>query len=119
MARCLRRRAQLGEQLPSRGRGVSMRTATMARRFACLMSVTAVLLVLMPSESLACPICFGDPDSPIVQGANWGVFTLLGVTGGVLSGFVGFFFHLMKRSRQALGHESELSDGSHGEGSAV
>ncbi len=91
----------------------------MARRFAYLIPVTAVWLVLMPSESLACPVCFGDPDSPLTQGANWAVFTLLGVTGGVLSGFVGFFFHLMKRSRQALGHESELSDGSHDEGSAV
>ena len=84
----------------------------MARRFACLMSVTAALLVLMPSESLACPICFGDPDSPVALGANWAMFTLLGVTGGVLSGVVGFMFHLMKRSRQVLGHESELSDGS-------
>ena len=36
---------------------------------------------------------------------NWAVFTLLGVTGGVLSGFIGFIFHLIKRSRQALGHE--------------
>ena len=54
----------------------------MAGRFACLMSVTAALLVLMPSESLACPICFGDPDSPLARGANWAVFTLLGVTVG-------------------------------------
>ena len=83
----------------------------MARRFACLIFVTAAWLVLIPSESLACPICFGDPDSPLAQGANWAVFTLLGVTGGVLSGFVGFMYHLMKRSRQAMGHESELSDG--------
>jgi hypothetical protein len=29
----------------------------------------------------------------------------LGVTGGVLSGFVAFMFHLLKRSRQALGNE--------------
>jgi hypothetical protein len=70
--------------------------------------VTAAVLVLTPSESLACPICFGDPDSPVVRGANWAVVTLLGVTGGVMSGFVGFIFHLMKRSRQAWGHESEI-----------
>ena len=80
----------------------------MTRSLTLMTCVTAAVLVLTPSESLACPICFGDPDSPAVQGATWAVVTLLGVTGGVLSGFVGFIFHLMKRSRQALGHESEM-----------
>ena len=88
-------------------------------RYLTLMTCVTAVLVLTPSESLACPTCsFGDPDSPVVQGTSWMVVTLLGVTGGVFSGFVGFFFHLMKRSRQTLGHESELSDGYHG-GSAV
>lgn len=68
------------------------------------------LLVLTPSVLHACPICFGEPDSPLAQGANWAVVTLLGVTGGVLSAFVGFIFHLMKHSRQALGHESKVAD---------
>jgi hypothetical protein len=64
----------------------------------------AGLVLLAPAAAWACPICFGgDPDSPIAQGMNWAVFTLMGVTGGVLSGFVGFIFYLMKRSRQALG----------------
>ena len=68
-------------------------------------AVTGLCLVaLAPSVALACPICFGgDPDSQLAQSVNWAVFLLLGVTGGVLSGFVGFIFHLIKRSRQALG----------------
>ena len=85
----------------------------MTKHFTLLLFMTVALVALTPSESLACPICFGDPDSPAAQGTSWAVVTLLGITGGVLSGFVGFIFHLMKRSRQALGHESELSDGSH------
>ena len=74
---------------------------------ACRIALIAGAFVLVaPALSWACPICFGgDPDSPIAQGVNWAVFTLLGITGGVLSGFVGFIFHLMKRSRHALGHE--------------
>lgn len=61
-------------------------------------------VLLAAGEALACPICFGgDPDSDLARGMNWAVFTLLGLTGGVLSGFVGFIFHLIKRSRQALG----------------
>ena len=68
--------------------------------------LASALVVFVPRESLACPICFGgiDPDSQIGQGVNWAVLSLLGVTGGVLSGFVGFILHLVKRSRQALGH---------------
>ena len=79
----------------------------MAPRIASVIAVTTTLIALLPSESFACPICFGgDPDSQIAQSMNWAVFTLLGVTGGVLSAFIGFIFHLIKRSRQALGHES-------------
>lgn len=67
-----------------------------------LLGLAGVLLA--GSEALACPICFGgDPDSDLARGMNWAVFMLLGLTGGVLSGFVGFIFHLIKRSRQALG----------------
>ena len=84
------------------------------KKLAWVICAATVLLVLTPSVSHACPICFGDPDSPLAQGANWAVFTLLGITGGVLSGFVGFIFHLMKRSRQALGHQSEVTDPSAG-----
>ena len=71
------------------------------------------LVMLAPSVALACPICFGgDPDSQLAQSVNWAVFLLLGVTAGVLSGFVGFIFHLIKRSRQALGQpEGEHIDG--------
>ena len=78
----------------------------MDRRSASLVLFAVTGLMLLPQEVLACPICFGgDPDSQIAQSMDWAVFTLLGVTGGVLSGFVGFIFHLIKRSRQALGQE--------------
>ncbi len=86
----------------------------MTRRIADLIVLAGTLVVLTPTESTACPICFGaDPDSQIAQSMNWAVFTLLGVTGGVLSGFVGFIFYLIKRSRIALGqsHEGERFDG--------
>jgi len=87
---------------------------TMTYRIAGLTILAGTLVVLTPTESAACPICFGaDPDSQIAQSMNWAVFTLLGVTGGVLSGFVGFIFYLIKRSRIALGqsHEGERFDG--------
>lgn len=72
-----------------------------------VVALAAMLFILVPAVAWACPICFGaDPDSATGRSVNWAVFTLLGVTGGVLSGFVGFFFHLLKRSRQALGNDA-------------
>ena len=76
----------------------------MRNKLAGIAALGVAGVLLAASEALACPICFGgDPDSDLARGMNWAVFTLLGLTGGVLSGFVGFIFHLIKRSRQALG----------------
>ncbi len=76
-------------------------------RAARVVALAAMLFILAPAIAWACPICFGaDPDSSMGRSLNWAVFTLLGVTGGVLSGFVGFIFHLLKRSRQALGNDA-------------
>ena len=81
----------------------------MARRIGFLALLVAAGVLLAPTPSLACPICFGAPaDSVEARSLNWAVFTLLGVTGGVLSGFVGFMFHLLKRSRQALGSDAAV-----------
>ncbi|HIC56661.1 MAG TPA: hypothetical protein EYO94_04620 [Acidobacteria bacterium] len=72
-------------------------------------SVVALLIFFTPAEVWACPICFGlETGSDEARSLNWAVFTLLGVTGGVLSGFVAFMFHLLKRSRQALGNEGAV-----------
>ena len=81
-----------------------IRTGT---RVARVIALAALVFVVSPAVVWACPICFGaDPDSATGRSVNWAVLTLLGVTGGVLSGFVGFFFHLLKRSRQALGNDA-------------
>ena len=34
---------------------------------------------------LSCPVCFGDPSSPLAQSAKWGVLFLLVVVVCVLS----------------------------------
>ena len=78
----------------------------MKKQFISAVLFASALVFLVPTNSLGCPICFNlDPDSQIVQGVNWAVFALLGITGGVLSGFVGFILHLVKRSRQTLGQD--------------
>ncbi len=85
----------------------------MAHRYMrTVLTVLALLAVTLaaPRVSWACPVCFGDPNSPMAIGASWGILLLLWITAGMLSAFAGFFLYLMKRSRMALGGERvELS----------
>ncbi len=53
----------------------------------------------------ACAACYGQSDSPMAQGMNWGIFTLLGVIVAVLGGVAAFFVYLARRSA-ALATES-------------
>ena len=73
----------------------------------CMGTILTVMAMALatPRLSWACPVCFGDPNSPMAIGASWGILVLLGITAGMLSAFAGFFLYLMKRSRMALGGE--------------
>jgi hypothetical protein len=56
------------------------------------------MLALRPDSVLACAACYGQSDSPLAQGMNWGIFSLLAVVGCVLSGIAMFFVHVSKQS---------------------
>ncbi len=49
---------------------------------------------------MICAVCFGDPLSPMTQGYNLGVLTLLGVIGLMLLVFALFFINIYKRGRR-------------------
>jgi len=63
----------------------------------------AAIALAQPESASACATCYGASDSPLAQGMNWGILTLLVVVFSVLSGIVGFFVHLGWRSRTASG----------------
>ena len=63
-----------------------------------ILSLIGVLAVGAKSSALACATCYGASDSPLAQGMNWGIVTLLGVIGTVLAGVVAFFVHVGLRS---------------------
>ena len=46
----------------------------------------------------ACAACFGQSDSPLAQGMNWGIFSLMAVVVSVLGGIASFAVYLMKRA---------------------
>ena len=54
----------------------------------------ASAIVFLPEVASACAACYGQSDDPMARGMNMGIFTLLFVVVGVLSGIagVGIFF---------------------------
>lgn len=65
------------------------------------------LLLTGAHTAFSCPVCFGALDDPATNGLNIAIFTLLGVTGTVLAGFVTFFLKLRKLSRSSANERVE------------
>jgi len=63
--------------------------------------------VAAPRVALACPVCFGNSDSPMAIATNLGIFAMLLVVAGVLGGFASFFIYLMRRAKLVAAKESE------------
>ncbi len=55
-------------------------------------------LALSPHSLLACAACYGQSDSAMARGMNWGIASLLAIILLVLGGIGAFFIHLARRS---------------------
>ena len=60
-------------------------------------ALAAVVLLGLTNPALACPVCFGNPNSAQMKGVQAGILALLVVTVSVLSGIAGFFFIYLRR----------------------
>ncbi|HVM62543.1 MAG TPA: hypothetical protein VMV72_16910 [Verrucomicrobiae bacterium] len=69
-------------------------------------TVATLLVALAPRVALACAACYGAPDAAQTRGMNFGIFTMLGVTGAVLGGFGGMIFCFARRARR---HSTDLT----------
>jgi hypothetical protein len=72
--------------------------------------LTAVLLAA-PRAVFACPVCFGQNNSPMANAMNLGILAMLGVVAAVLGGFATFIIHLVRRAR--LAQEVTAAAGGH------
>jgi len=61
-------------------------------------AVIAAGMILRADSVRACAACYGKSDSPLAQGMNWGIFSLLAMVVCVLSGVASFFIFLAKKS---------------------
>jgi hypothetical protein len=60
-------------------------------------ALATIVLLAIPRLALACPVCFGGPDSPQTQAAQTGILALLLVTVAMLGSIAGFFFVYLRR----------------------
>ena len=63
-------------------------------------TTAAAVIICGGSSVLACPLCFGAEETPLIDGAKLGVFVLLAVTLAVQGGFVAFFLYLRARAKR-------------------
>ena len=66
------------------------------------LALAALLATLLigAENAVACPVCFGDPESEMAQGAMWGIMVLGIVIYGVLMGMVGVVVTWFIRARK-------------------
>ena len=72
---------------------------TRAWRIRRAVATVAAVVIGGGSSVLACPLCFGAAETPLIDGAKLGVLVLLAVTLTVQGAFVGFFLYLRKRAK--------------------
>jgi heme/copper-type cytochrome/quinol oxidase subunit 2 len=89
-------------------KGLALSSERVASALRLIVATMAVLMIGGSATVLACPVCFGAEESPLIDGAKLGVMVLVVITLAVQGGFVGFFLYLRKRAKQVA--ELELED---------
>ena len=72
--------------------------------------LVTMALLAAPRVALACPVCFGQSDSPLARGVNMGVLFMLGTITAVLIGFAAFMIYLARRARVFAGDDIDASE---------
>jgi hypothetical protein len=60
--------------------------------------VCTAIVLGAPRVALACPVCFGQNDSPMANAMNAGILFMLGVVAMILVGFGSFIYYLSRRA---------------------
>ena len=68
--------------------------------------LVALFLLAAPRAALACPVCFGQNETPLGNAIKGGVILMLVLVGFVLAGFGAFIVQLNRRAR-AFAEESD------------
>ncbi len=72
----------------------------MIRSLSPVLTVAMAGLLFLPEVVLACPSCYGAADSPMIDGMNTAIMSMVGIVVFVLSGFVAFFLFMRNRMKK-------------------
>ena len=64
-----------------------------------------LMLLAAPRAALACPVCFGDSNSPMAIATNMGIIAMLVVVAGMIGAFATFFIYLNRRAKRIAAQE--------------
>jgi hypothetical protein len=62
-------------------------------------ALLTLAMLAVPRVALACPVCFGQNDTPMGNAIKAGVILMLVLVGLVLTGFAAFIVQLNRRAR--------------------
>ena len=89
---------QAPEKLQAPNSKKSSLTISKVRSIKSIPASLGIVLGLHPGSLWACAACYGQSDSPMANGMNWGIFSLLVVVVGVLGSIAAFFVFLARRT---------------------
>jgi hypothetical protein len=65
-------------------------------------------LLAAPRAAVACPVCFGNSDSPMAIATNMGIIAMLVVVAGMIGAFATFFIYLNRRAKRVAEQEGTV-----------
>ena len=80
----------------------------MANRLRSVVALLAVMMLAVPRAALACPVCFGNSDSPLAIATNMGIIAMLVVVAGMIGAFATFFIYLNRRAKRVAAQEGTV-----------
>ena len=69
-------------------------------KFPAVIAAAIALSALTAAQASACPTCYGRAEGPVVDGMNWAILAMIGITGFVLSGVAAMFVSIGRRMRR-------------------
>ena len=76
------------------------------KRLAHRILTAAAIVIGGGSSVLACPVCFGAEETPLISGTKLGVLVMVLITFAVQGAFVAFFVYLRNHAKRMA--ETEL-----------
>ena len=71
-------------------------------------TLLTLAVLAAPRAALACPVCFGNSDSPLAIATNMGIIAMLVVVAGMIGAFATFFIYLNRRAKRVAEQEGTI-----------